>query len=134
MHDHFGKHAKKEVLDQANGEAEAGPIVAVLHDLQAVAIEVDITVKVHLVEGLHGDLVFAMVLGLVLGLLEGEVVLDRLARVAGLFVLARADGRDDEPETGQQRNSGQEGKEDGRLETTSNLPRQPVGRNAQDES
>lgn len=108
--------------------------MTVLHDLEAVAVEVDVTVKVHLMEGLHRDLILAMVLGFVLGLLEGEVVLDGLARVASLLVLAGADGGDDEPKTGQQRNGGDERKEDGGLEATTNLPSQPVGRNAQHES
>lgn len=101
VHDDLRKHSQEEVLDQANGEAEASPVMAVLHDLEAVAVEVDFAVKVHLMEGLHGDLVLAMVLGLVLGLLEGEVVLDRLARVASLFILAGADGGNNEPKTGQ---------------------------------
>lgn len=83
----------------------------VLHDLEAVTVEVDVAVKVHLVEGLHGDLVLAMVLGLVGGLLEGEVVLDGAAGISSLLVLARADGRHDQPEAGQQGDCGEEGKE-----------------------
>lgn len=122
MHDDLGNHAEEEVLDQANGEAEVGPVMAELHDLEAVSVKVDVAVKVHLVEGLHGHLVLAMVLGLVLGLLEGEVVLDALARVLCLFVFARADGGDNQPVGSQQRKTGEEGEEDGSLKTTANLP------------
>lgn len=122
MHDDLGDHAKEEELDQANGEAEASPVVTELHDLEAIAVKVDITVKVHLVESLHGHLVLAMVFGLVFGLLEGEIVLNALARVLGLLVLARTDGRDNQPVGSQQRSTGEDGEEDGSLETTADLP------------
>lgn len=91
MHDDLRNHAEKEELDQTNGEAEAGPVMPVLHDLEAVTVEVDVAVKVHLMEGLHRDLVLAMVLALVLGLLEREVMLNRAPRKLGLLILAGAD-------------------------------------------
>lgn len=92
MHDNLRNHASEEVPDQADGEAEAGPVVPVLHNLEGVAVEVDVTVKILLVEGLHGDPGLAMVLELILGLLEGEVVLDGAAGEPGLLGLAGADG------------------------------------------
>ena len=92
MHDNFGDHAEKEVLENVDGEPEVRPVVAVLHDLETVAVKVDITVKIQLVESLHRDFDLAMVLGLVAGLLEGEVVLDRAAGMPCFLVLARADG------------------------------------------
>lgn len=134
MHDNLRHHAEDEELDQANGETEAGPVMAVLHNLQTVAVEVDITIKVHLVESLHGNLVLALVLGLVFGLLEGEVVLDWATGKLGLLILARADGGDHQPEASQQGESREEGEEEGSLEATTNLPRQPVGRDDQDGS
>lgn len=127
VHDNLGNHAKEEVLDKADSESEAGPVMAELHDLEAITVEVDITIKVHLVESLHGDLVLAMVFGLVFRLLEGKVVLNTLARVLGLFIFARADGGDDQPVRSQQRSAGEDGEEDGSLETTADLPCQPVG-------
>lgn len=132
VHDNLGNHAKEEVLDKADSEPEAGPIMAEFHDLEAVTVEIDITIKVHLVEGLHGDLVLSMVFGLVFRLLEGKVVLNTLARVLGLFIFARADGGDDQPVSSQQRGTGEDGEEDGRLEATANLPCQPVGGNDHD--
>ena len=98
--------------------------MAVLHDLEAVAVEVDVAVKVHLVEGLHGDLGLAMVLGLVGGLLEGEVVLNGTARELGLLVGAGAERRDEDPVAAEQRDGGEEGEEDGGLEATAQLPGQ----------
>lgn len=92
MHNDLGNHASEEELDQAESEAEAGPVVAVLQNLKAVTVEVNLAVKVHLMEGLHGDLVLASILGLILGLLEGEVVLDRAAGELGLLILAGGKG------------------------------------------
>jgi hypothetical protein len=69
MHDHLGEESKKEEADEANGEAEASPVVAVLEGLEGISLEVNLTIKVHLVEGLHCDLGLATVLeaiGLVL--------------------------------------------------------------------
>lgn len=132
VHDNLGNHAKEEVLDKADSETEAGPVMAEFHNLETITVEVDITVKVHLVEGLHGNLVLAMVFGLIFRLLEGKVVLNSLARVLGLFIFARADGGDDQPVSSQERSTGEDGKEDGRLEATADLPCQPVGGNDHD--
>lgn len=127
MHNDLGDHASKEVLDQTEGEAEASPVMSVLEGLQAVTVELDVAVKVHLVEGLHGDLALAMVLGLVFGLLEGEVVLDGAAGELGLLSLARRDGRDCEPESTEERRRGEDGEEEGKLKPTANLPREVKG-------
>lgn len=99
VHDDFWHHSREEEPEQAHGEAEVGPVVSVLHDLKSVTLEVDKTVKVHLVEGLHWDLVLAAVL-LSVGLaVEVEVVFDRETGVASLFVLARRHGRGNSPES-----------------------------------
>jgi CDGSH-type Zn-finger protein len=99
--------------------------MTVFHNLEAVTLEVDIAVKVHLVEGLHGDLVVATVLDTVGLLLEVEVVLDTTVRKANLVILARADGRDNKPPDGEHRKIDDEGKEDGGLEATTKLPAEP---------
>jgi hypothetical protein len=121
VHDNLRNHAKEEELDETNGEAEAGPVVAVHHNLEAVTLEVNIAIEVHLVEGLHGDLVAATVLEAVGLLLELEVVLDTTVRKANLLILARADGGDDKPPSGEQGKIDDEGEEDGGLESTANL-------------
>lgn len=125
MHDHLWEGLEEEELDQADGEAEAGPVVTVLEDLQAVAIEVDVAVKVHLLERLHSNLVLAMVLGLVCGLLEGEVMLDRAAGELDLLRLPGGESGDDEPEGAEDGETGEEAEEDGKLPATADLPRQP---------
>lgn len=132
VHDELGNHAQQEVLDQADGEAEASPVVTVLEDLEAVALEVDVTVKVHLVEGLHGDLVGAMVLETVGLLLELEVVLNGTAGVLGLCGLAGGDGGDNKPPAGQDGKIKEDSEEDEGLEATANLPLQPEGNAKQD--
>ena len=122
VHENLGDHAGNEELDQAIGETEAGPVMAVLHNVESIAVEVNLLVEVHLVEGLHGDLVLAAVLELVLGVLEGEVVLHRTTGKLGLLILARREVGMDQPEAGKQGDGGEEGKEDGGLETTADLP------------
>lgn len=132
MHDKLGNHASQKVLDEADGETEASPVVAVLHNLEAVTLELDIAVKVHLVEGLHGDLVGATVLETVGLLLEVEVVLNRTARQLGLVRFAGGDGRDDEPPSCQEGQISDEGEEDEGLEASANLPGQPERNSAQE--
>lgn len=129
VHDNFGDEAGEEELDQADGEAEASPVMAVLENLEGVAVELDIAVKVHLLEGLHGDLVLAIVLGLVLGVLEGQVVLNRAAGKLGLLVLPRGIGGDEEPETSEKREINNDGEEDEGLQAAANLVLQIPGDN-----
>lgn len=125
MHNDFGDHVADEVLAQSEGEAEACPVVSVLENLETIAVELDVTVKVHLVESLHGDLVLSMVLEAVVLVLEGEVVLNRAARVSGLLVLAGGDGGDGDPEGTEDRDRGEDTEEDGRLGAATDLPGQP---------
>ncbi len=96
--------------------------MAIFHDLEAVTIEVDVSIEIHLVERLQGDLALSMVLGLIRRLLEGEVMLDRTTGKSGLLVSAWAERRDGDPESSQQRNRSKYGKEDGRLQATADLP------------
>lgn len=132
VHDELGNHAQQKVLDETDGEAEAGPVVTVLHNLEAVTLEVDVTVKVHLVEGLHGDLVGATVLETVGLLLEVQVVLDGTARELGLVRLTRGDGGDGEPPSCQDGQINDESEEDEGLEATANLPHQPERNSSED--
>lgn len=71
--------------------------MAVLHDLEGVAFELNVTVKVHLVERFHGNLVLATVSSLVGRLLEREIVLDGAAGKLGFLVGAWAQRRDQDP-------------------------------------
>lgn len=127
VHDDFGHHARQEEPEQAQGEAEVGPIVSVLENLKRVAIEVDIAVKVLFMERLHGDLAAATVLGLVLVLVEGEVRLDGCTRVLDLLVLAWSISRGKSPERHEDGNGSQDGEEDPCLETTIHLPGKVAG-------
>lgn len=122
VHDNLGDHAKEEELDEADSEAEAGPVMAELHNIEAIALEVDLAVKVHLVESLHGDLAVATVLEAVRVLLELEVVLDASTGEAGLLILAGANGGDDQPEGAEEGKVDNEGEEDGGLDATTELP------------
>lgn len=133
MHDQVGNSMCEEELDDANGEAEARPVVAVLEHLQAVSLEVDLAIKVHLVERLNSDLVGAAVLDTVGLGLEVEVVLDALAGEASLVGLAGADVGDGQPPRREEGQVDEDGEEDKGLEATADLPLQVEG-NAEEET
>jgi len=101
MDNHLGDHAKEEVLDQSEGEAGLGPVVAPFKDVEHVAIEFNVAVKVLFLERLNGDLLLAVVGVAVLGLVELEVVLNGLAGEFGLFVLAGREFRREPPKGAQ---------------------------------
>lgn len=132
VHDNLRHHASKEEPEERQSEAEVGPVVTVLHDLESVAVEVDIAVKVLLVEGLHGNLAAAVVLGAVGLLVELEVVLNGGARVASLLVLAGSVAGGNGPEDHQDGDGSQDTKEDPGLETTSDLVGHVAGNTAEE--
>lgn len=121
MHNNLGNHAGQEKLIQAHGEPERSPVMSILEHLQAITLEIDGSVKVHLVESFHGDLALAMVLGLVVLVVELEVVLDWLSGVLGFLVLAGRDGGGGRPENHQDGNASEDGQEDGGEEPAADL-------------
>jgi hypothetical protein len=132
VHNKLGCEAEEDVLEEANGKLEAGPIVSVLKHLETVAIEVGIAVKVHGVEGFHGDLAPPAVLNLIGIVLEGQVVLDGAAWELDLLVLAGDEGRRDIPEGDQDGDGGEEGKEDCGLQAAPDFPGQVEGDDEED--
>ena len=127
MHNDLRQHAREEELEQADGEGEAGPVVAVLHHVETVPLEVDLAVKVHLVEGLHGDLASATVPETIGFVLEVEIVLDALSGILRLLVLARRETRGDGPEGHEDGEEGEDGEEDPCLPTTTDSAREVEG-------
>ena len=127
MDDHLRNHAKEEVLDQAESEAGLGPVVAPFEDLEHIAVELDLAIKVLLLEGLDRDLLLAVVGITVLILLECEVVLDVLARQPGLLVLAGRELGGQPPEGTENRQAQEQGEENPCLEATTQLPGKPGG-------
>lgn len=121
MHKHLGEETCEEELVQAQGETEAGPVMSVLEDVEAVALEVHGAVEVHFVEGLDGDLVLAIVLGAIGLGVELEVVLDGAAGVLDFLVLARRHRRRSGPVGHQNGNGREDGEEDGGEEATADL-------------
>lgn len=123
MHNNFWYEAEEDVFEQALGKPEACPIMPVLQGFQTIAIDLDLAIKVHIVEGHHWDLVSPAVLGLIGLILEGKVVLDGTSGKSGLFVFARSEHGVQSPKCDQDREGGEETKEDGGLESTADLPR-----------
>ena len=90
------------------GELERSPIVAVFHDIQNVALEVDFSVKVSVVELLHGELAPRGDKLTERRVLQVDIVLDRLAGEGNLFVDTPAVSRGEHPVT-----NGERDKKDG---------------------
>lgn len=122
VHDDLRCELEEDEFEQADGKSEVGPVGSVLEDLETVAVELNIAIEVHVVEGLHWDLAPSAVLELVGLVLEGEVVLDWAAWQFDLLVLARAHARHDEPERDENWDGGEEGEEDGSLQASADLP------------
>ncbi len=121
MHDNLGKHACQKEFEEAYGEPEACPVMPILHHVQSIAFEVYLTVEIHLMERLHGDLVSAMVLPAILFIVKLQVALDRLAWEASLFVLPRSNARCNGPKGDQYRDGGDQSKEYGGVQATANF-------------
>lgn len=122
---HLRNETEKEVLEEAGGELEVGPVVAVLKALQSIALEVNLAIEILLVEDNHGNLALSAVSSAVVLAVELQVVLDRKTTVLGLLGLTRRNGRSDSPESHQDRNASEEGEEDSGVETSTNLACQP---------
>ena len=125
--DHLGNHAEEEVLNQTESEAGLGPVMAPFEDLEQVAVELDLTIEVLLLEGLDGYLLLAIVGVTVLLLLECEVVFDVLARQPGLLVLAGRKLGGQPPEGTENGQTQEQGEENPCLETSAQLPGEPGG-------
>lgn len=92
VEEHIGSKSTEDELEEIEGEAEVGPVVAVLEDIEDVAVGINLAVDVHLGEGLDRDLGAASPLGLVGSILESDVGLDGTAGELCLLVDARAEG------------------------------------------
>jgi hypothetical protein len=122
VNNHLRDHAEEEVLDQTESEAGLGPVMAPFENVKHIAVELNLTIEVLLLEGLDGDLLLAIVGITVLLLVELQVVLNVLAGQLGLLVLAGRELRGDPPEGTKDRQSCEQSNEDPCLEATTQLP------------
>lgn len=115
VENHIRREGEEDIVEQVPGEVERCPVVAVLHDIKAVTVEVNVAAEVDLEESLHGHLAAAAEPGTVGLLLEGEVVLHWAPWKLDLLIDSGAVGGHDRPKCQKQRNKGDEGEEDGCL-------------------
>jgi len=92
VHNNFWGKDKEDVLEQAKSKSEAGPVMSVLHNLQAVPIKVDIAIEIHTIERLQWNLVRPSVLKLIGLMFEGKIMFDGATRIFGFFVFAGREG------------------------------------------
>lgn len=91
MHDDFGCELEENELEKTEGESEARPVGAVFQDLQTVTIELDIAIKVHVVESLHWNLGLSAISQSIGLILECEIMLDGTSWQFDFLVYARAE-------------------------------------------
>lgn len=132
MHQHFRDEAQEEVLVETHGEAEVGPVVSEFHALESIALEFHLAIEVLLVENLHGNLALASVRGTVMVTVEVKVVFHGSTSIPGLLGLAGRDRRCDGPENHQNRDCGEDGKENGGVEASTDLTSQVPGDQGQE--
>lgn len=121
VEDDLGNHGQQEELEQTPGEVEGHKVVSVLENVQSIASERHLVVKVQLVEGLVGDLVGARVLLGQRGVMELEVVLDGSAGQLAVVVDSGRDGRDNGPERNEQGKTGEQEEEEEGPDGAANL-------------
>jgi len=97
VHNDFWHKAEEYMVEQAKSKSEACPVMSIFHNLQAVPIEIDFSIKIHGIESLHWNLVFPAILSLIGRIFEGKIVFDWATGVSGLFVLARSEHRCESP-------------------------------------
>lgn len=118
MEEDVDKEGEDDELEEVEGEAKVGPVVAVLKDVENVAVEVGLAIDVHFGEGLDGHLGATGPLGLVGGVLEGDVGLDGAAGELCIIVDALAVGGLEAPVGNEDGEEGEDAKEDLSLEAT----------------
>jgi len=91
MHNNFWCKAEENKLEQAQREPETSPVMSVFHNLQSIPIEINISIKIHVVESFHWDLVLSAVFDLIGFILEGKVVFDWAAWKLGFLIFARTE-------------------------------------------
>lgn len=97
--------------------------MSVLKNLESITVEVNVSIKVHVVKGLHGNLVLSTVFNLVGFILEGKIMFDWASGILGLFILAWREAGEHCPECEENWDTCNETEEDSCLESSANLPR-----------
>lgn len=120
VEEHVWGEGKEDEMEERPREGEAGPVMAILHDVEAVAVKLNITTKVHFVKRLHWNLVVASPFPAVVFLLKSDIVLDRAAGKLDLIVDTRRVGRGHSPESYQNRQEEDDKEKDGGLEAVAN--------------
>lgn len=122
VHEHFGDRAGQKEPVEGEGEAEVGPVMAVLETLEGVTLEGDIAGEVHFVEGFHGDFALPFVPELVFIAAELQVVFHRATGIGGFFIFAWAHGGCKHPEDGEDGERGEDGEEKPCFDAAAELP------------
>ena len=91
VHNHLWCEAQENKLEQAQREPETSPVMPVFHNLQGIPVEINVSIKIHVVESFHWDLVLSTIFDLIGLILEGKVVFDWAAWKLGFLIFARTE-------------------------------------------
>ena len=89
VEEHVPGEGEEDGMKDLPLESKSGPIMAMLHNVANIAVEINVTVEANLVKRLHWDLVVAAPSLAVFGVLESDVVLDGAAGKLKFVVDAR---------------------------------------------
>lgn len=89
----ISEEGEYDELEKLPGEAEARPIMAILHDLKTIPLEIRRSIKVHLTEGLKGHSVPAIPFRPVHIVLKRHVVFNWSTWQSDLFISGRTTAR-----------------------------------------
>lgn len=95
--------------------------MSVFHSFKTIALEINLPIKIHLVECFHGNLALAMICRPVMFAQEMEVMFNRSSGILGLFILAGSHGGGNAPKGHKNGDGGQDTKEDGGVESAADL-------------
>lgn len=121
MHNDLRDHPHQEKSEETQGKFPIRPVMPVFHNLQSIALEVDLSVKIHLMERLHRDLDLAMIPRSILLVVKMQIVFHGTTRVSCFFVLPWRNGRGDVPKGTEDGNAGENCEEEGCTNSSPNF-------------
>jgi len=88
VNDDFRQQVGEDIFEELRSEDHLCPVVSLFHDFEDVTVEVNLFLKVRVVEDLHGNFFLAMIEGLEFWILDGDVLLYFLRGKDDLLILA----------------------------------------------
>lgn len=121
MNQNLRNETQQEEPEKAESETPRSPIVSQLHSLQAIHLEFNLALEVHLMESLHWNLILSRILLGIFRFFKLEVVLYPFTRESGLLIDTSSDTGERVPETNEDWDRGDGEEEQVGEESTTDL-------------